>query len=91
MKWLVHAVFESMWEPASHLSYALDVFSLVFILPRAVFFPMGGVILGYIQIDLNAKIIQPACCNAFCKGACGTLHKWLCWEFGVSTIVFVFL
>ena len=40
-------------------------------------------------VSCNAKVIQPPCRNASCKGAHGTLYKWLCWEFGVSTIVFV--
>ena len=39
----------------------------------------------------NAKVIQPPSFNASCKGACSALHKRLCWELGVSTIVFALL
>ena len=42
-------------------------------------------------VSCNAKAIQPQHCNAYCKSACSALHKWLYWEFGVSTIVFVLL
>ena len=42
-------------------------------------------------VSCNTKVIQLQYCSASCKGACGTLHKWLCWEFGISTIVFVLL
>ena len=42
-------------------------------------------------VSCNAKIIQLPCCNSSYKGARGALHKQLCWEFGVSTIVFVLL
>ena len=44
-----------------------------------------------ILVSCNAKVIQLLCCKSSCKGANGTLHKWLCWEFGVSNIVFVLL
>ena len=51
--------------------------------------------LGWLQkyyfLVLYAKVIQLPCCNSSCKGARGTLHKWLCWDFGVNTIVFVLL
>ena len=39
----------------------------------------------------NAKVIQPLFCITSCKGACGAQLKWLCWEFGVSIVVFVLL
>ena len=42
-------------------------------------------------VTCNAKIVQLLYFNASCKGAHSILHKWLCWEFGVSTIVFVLL
>ena len=42
-------------------------------------------------VSCNEKVIQLPHCNAFCKSACSALHKWLCWEFGVNTIVFVLL
>ena len=42
-------------------------------------------------VSYNAKVIQLPCYNASCKGAYGALHKWLCWEFRVSTIAFVLL
>ena len=42
-------------------------------------------------VSCNAKVIQLPYCNASCKGAHNTLHKWLCLEFGVSTIVLVLL
>ena len=42
-------------------------------------------------LSSNAKVIQQPCCYSYSKGACGDLHKWLCWEVGVSTIVFVLL
>ena len=38
-------------------------------------------------VSYIAKVIQLSCCNSSCKGDQLTLHKWLCWEFGVSTIV----
>ena len=44
-----------------------------------------------ILVSYNAKVIQPPCCNSFFKGAYSALHKWLYWEFGVSTILFVVL
>ena len=28
-------------------------------------------------VSYNAKVIQLPCWNSSCKGACGTLHKWL--------------
>ena len=42
-------------------------------------------------VSCNAKVIQPPYCNSICKGADCILYKWLCWEFGVSTIAFVLL
>ena len=42
-------------------------------------------------VACNARVIQLPCCNGSCKGAHNAPHKWLCWEFGVSTIVFVLL
>ena len=49
------------------------------------------VIWQLLLVSCNAKLIQLPCCNNFCKGACGALHKQLCWEFGLGTIVFVLL
>ena len=42
-------------------------------------------------VSCNAKVIQLPYCNTSCKDAYSAQHKWLCWEFGVSTIVFVLL
>ena len=49
------------------------------------------VTLQLLLVSYNAKVIQLPYCNASYKGAYSALYKWLCWEFGVSTIVFVFL
>ena len=42
-------------------------------------------------VSCNTKVIQLPHCNASCKGAHSTLPKWVYWQFGVSTIVFVLL
>ena len=42
-------------------------------------------------VSCNAKVIQLPCCNTLVRVLEASLHKWLCWEFGVSTIVFVLL
>ena len=59
------------------------------------YFPLLLIILKVkwqlLLVSCSAKIIQLLYCIASCKGACGALHKWLCWEFGVSTTVIVLL
>ena len=59
------------------------------------YFPLLPIILivvwQLLLVSCSAKLIQLPCYNSSCKGACGTLPKWLCEEFGVSTIVFVLL
>ena len=42
-------------------------------------------------VPCNVKVIQLPFCNSSCKVAHGSLHKWLCWELRVSSIVFVLL
>ena len=39
----------------------------------------------------SVKVIQPPCYNSYYKGAYSALDKQLCWELGVSTIVFALL
>ena len=57
------------------------------------FFPLLPITLTIawqlLLVSCNAKVIQPSCCNNSCKGTHSTLYKWLCLEFGVSTIEFM--
>ena len=49
------------------------------------YFPLLPIILTVtwhlLLVSYNEKVIQPSFCNSHCKGSCGALHKWLCWEF----------
>ena len=57
VKWLRYPVFESTWEPASHLANELTIFRQ-FCLTECSAFSMGGVILDFIQIDLKVCFLN---------------------------------